>query len=228
MNTIDLILVCFPNHPARMTYLRHTWDTLQKYLTASEHKINFICSSESERDPTRQWCGDDLEDFCYDNNMPLRWAQGPASLGHGMNAALRCATSNLIVLQQDDYELKEPLDLSPAAHLLLAHPEVDLVRYEYPMNLGCGFCGEIAGFRQFDLTKNWVYGDEPAMRRRDFMQKHGWYREDIGHCAEGDMLHRLVHNRAVIVAADKRYFGNFGAISAVPLCKETRQREVSR
>lgn len=228
MDNIDVVLVCFPNHPARMTYLRHTLDTLQKNLTASRHNIRYLCSSESERDPTRPWCGDELATFCQQRNIPLTWRDGPASLGAGMNSALRCAESDIFVLAQDDYELLYPLDLSLGATLLEQHPEVDLVRYEWPENLGCRYKGQIDGWRRLDTEGPWCYGDEPSARRQDFMDRHGWYTEDIGHAAEGDMLWRLVKHNAVIVAADKRYFGNFGAISAVPINKETRQREISR
>lgn len=228
MNTIDVVLVTWPNHPKRMEYLQHTWRTLLKNLTASQHTIRYLCSSESERDPTREWCGDQLIGFCEHNHIPLSWHQGPASLGAGMNAALRCATADLIMLAQDDYELLYPLDLSPGARLLTKHNKVDLIRYSYPAELGCRFDGEIDGWRRFDLHAPWPYGDEPHLRRRDFMQRHGWYTENIGHVAEGDMLWRLVKHQATILAADKPYFGNFGAVSAVPLAQETRTREVSR
>lgn len=228
MNTIDVVLVTWPNHPKRLEYLRHTWATLQKNLRASDHTLRFLCSSESERDQTRPWLGEELKNFCRANCIPLTWHDGPASLGAGMNAALRVTTANLIFLVQDDYELVAPLDLSPGATLLTEHHDVDLVRYSFPVNLGCRFDGEINGWRKFDLAAPWPYGDEPALRRRDFMDRHGWYTEGIGQAAEGDMLFRLMANKAVIVAADKPYFGNFGAVSAVPLDCETRNREVSR
>jgi hypothetical protein len=145
-----------------------------------------------------------------------------------MNHALQTATSELIVLAQDDYELMEPLDLSPSAELLTNCPQVDLVRFAYPATLGCKFIKEKDGFKQFDLRAPWPYGDEPHMRRRGFMDKYGWYRENIGHAAEANMLWRLAAMGALIVATEKIYFGNFGAISAVPAHKERRKREVKR
>ena len=228
MKTIDVVLVTWPNHPKRIEYLLHTWDTLEENLSASQHAIRFLCSSESEVDPTRPWCGDALVEFCEKRHIPLSWHIGPASLGAGMNAALKCSTADIIVLAQDDYELLHPLDLSLAANLLEEHREVDLVRFSWPANLGCQFNGEIAGWKKFDVLRPWPYGDEPHARRKDFMDKHGWYTEGIGHAAEGDMLWRLVKANATILASDKIYFGNFGEVSAVPIAKETRKRTVSR
>ena len=228
MSVIDVVLVTWPNHPKRMQYLRHTWDTMQRNLSASVHTVRFLCSSESERDPTRPWLGDELAAFCREHEIPLTWHEGPASLGAGMNAALKAAEAELIFLAQDDYELVHPLDLSPGATLLEHYRNVDLVRYCWPANLGCRFNALIDGWRKFDLESPWPYGDEPHLRRRDFMRRHGWYTEGIGHVAEGDMLWRLIGHRATIVAADKIYYGNFGAVSAVPLDREDRQREISR
>ena len=228
MTPIDVVLVTWPNHPKRMEYLRHTWATMQRNLTASAHELRFVCSSESERDPTRPWVGGELEAFCREQNIPLRWRTGPASLGAGMNGALRCAAAELIFLAQDDYELLHPLDLSLGAGLLEENHAVDLIRYCWPANLGVHFAGDVDGWPRFDLDGPWPYGDEPHLRRRDFMSRHGWYTEDIGHAAEGDMLWRLVCRRACIVAADKIYYGNFGAVSAVPLDREDRQREINR
>jgi hypothetical protein len=106
----------------------------------------------------------------------------------------------------------EPLDLSPGADLLTAHSEVDLIRYLWPESLGCRFKGDVEGWRRFDLAGPWPYGDEPHLRRRDFMDRHGWYAEGVGHHAEGNMIRRLVENKATILAADRMYFGHFGAL----------------
>ncbi len=230
MSDIDLVLVTWPNHPQRMVYLRHCVETLRSRLSATGFRLRWLCSSETDRDPASTWHGEELEAFCRQESIRLTWHEGPASLGAGMNAAVASTAAPLVFLVQDDFELREPLDLAPGATLLLSRPEVDLVRYSYPQHLGCKFVegGEIDGFRRFDLHGPWPYGDEPHLRRRDFTKKFGTYKEDIGHQAEGDMLWRLVRMGAVIVAADHPYFGHVGAISAVPLAKDRRQHQVSR
>jgi hypothetical protein len=229
MTDIEVVMVCFPNHPARVEYLRRTWDTIQRYMTASKHNLRFVCSSESERDPTCKWCGDELERFCDDNHMPLHWATGPASLGHGMNAAIRAAKSDSFVIHQDDYELLDHLDLSPGAIMMESHKEVDLIRYGYPpKDFGWRLLNHAEGWLKFDVKSPWPYGDEPHMQRKDFTDRHGWYQEHGGHASEGAMLRRLVNDDAVILAADKRYYGHFGSVSAVPAIKEVMKGRTSK
>jgi hypothetical protein len=163
--------------------------------------------------------------------MPLHWHDGPASLGAGMNAALRACTSPAIFLVQDDYELLYSLDLSQGAELLDLFHDIDMIRYSYyihPDN-GTRFNGELeGGFRQVDIGGPWPYGDDPHLRTPRMTDRHGWYTEGIGHGAEGDMLYRLQANGSYIMAADKCYFGHFGGVSAVPAAKDNRERAEKR
>lgn len=228
---IDVCLVTWPNHPRRIEYFKRTLVSLEKNLTASRHTLRLLCSSEAERDPQSTWHGEELQEICQQKKIPLVWHQPPASLGGGMNHAIRQSTAPLIYLQQDDFELLEPLDLSPGADFILAHPEVDLLRYSYPIHpeYGTSFSGEIDGWRQVNIDGSWPYGDDPHLRRRDFLDKWGFYLEGQHHgAAETDMLCRLVGRRAVICAADRCYYGHFGQVAAVPLSKEYRARAVSR
>lgn len=233
---IDVLLVTWPNHAKRIAYFRRTLAALTSRLTASRHTLRYLCSAESQRDPQSTWHGDELEALCREHDIALTWrpAGAQASLGAGMNAALRLATAPTLFLVQDDYELLEPLDLSPGAELLVARPAIDLIRYSYfthPEH-GTKFLGALPGapgFRQVDIHGTWPYGDDPHLRRPDFMDRHGWYVEGGNHgVSEGDMLHRLVRNRAAIAAPDRCYFGHFGEIAAVPLDQEHRPRAVSR
>ncbi len=216
---IDVVLVTWPSHPKRIEYLRRTWDALTAKLTAKRHVLRYVVSSESQRDPDRTWCGDELEAMCEAAGTPLRWHEGPASLGAGMNAALCVCTAPVVFLVQDDFTLLKPLDLSDGAEAMEAHPEVDMIRYSYylhPTNGTC-FTGErLAGFRRVDLAGHWPYGDDPQLRTPRAVERHGWYTEGIGHAAEGDMLKRLVRGRATILAADECYFGHGGGVSSVP------------
>ena len=148
-----------------------------------------------------------------------------------MNAAIRQATAPVYLLDQDDFQLLEPLDLSPGAELLIARPDVDIIRYSYychPLH-GTKFNGKIDGWRQVNLSGTWPYGDDPQMRRLDFTERHGWYLEGGRHgMSEGEMLHRLIKNNAVIVADDRSYFGHIGEVAAVPESVECRERAVRR
>jgi hypothetical protein len=223
MTECDVVLVTFPNHPVRWQCFLHTWERLQARLRASRHMLRYVCSSESERDPERPWCGDELTRFCAERAIPLSWRTEPASLGGGMNAAIRAARSDVLFVVQDDFELLHDLDLSPGIEALLAHREIDLIRYSWPpANFGWRFCGDVAGWRRFDLAANWPYGDEPHLQRRDFTDRHGWYAEGVGHASEGRMLHKLIADKAVICAADQPYFGHTGSVSAVPANRDPR------
>jgi len=222
---VDIVLLTFPNHPKRLEYLGHTWDCLQKYMVASGDTIRYLCVSESERDPACPWCGDELEQFCHERDIPLTWLSGPASLGHGMNGAMRTAQSAIFGLHQDDYELKHPLDLSLGIRMMERHAEVDLIRYGYPPpEFKWRHLDYKDGWKRFDLTAHWPYGDEPRLQRKTFPTKFGWYTENNGHASEGTMLWTLVRRNAVILAADKRYYDHYGTVSAVPANKEMMGR----
>jgi hypothetical protein len=220
-NQIDVVLVTWPNHPKRMEYLQHVWRTLQEKLTASRHTLRFVCSAESERDPECVWCGEQLVGFCEYWNIPLTWHTGPASLGAGMNAAIKATKSDLAFVHQDDFELLYPLDLSPGAEFLSSHQEASLIRYGYPPpRFEWRLLDYAGGWKRFDLEAHWPYGDEPHLQRRDFTDRHGWYVEGVGHASEGMMLHRLIADNAIILAADKSYYGHCGNVSALPRAKE--------
>jgi hypothetical protein len=224
---IDICIVAWPNHPARMEYFRQMWASLKRYLSASRHVLRYWCSSESERDPAAPWCGGELQDFCRREAITLSSRPAPASLGANMNGALRLGSAEHVLLVQDDFELRAPCDLSAGVGLLQAHPEVDLIRYSWPPMTR--FVGQIDGWPLVDIDGDWPYGDEPQLRRRDFSDKWGWYTEGGRHaCSEADMLWQLVNHGAVIVAADQNYFGNCGAVSAVPADREFRCREITR
>jgi hypothetical protein len=146
-----------------------------------------------------------------------------------MNAALRLCDAPLILLIQDDWRLLEPLDLEAGADLLLAEPSIDLIRYSWPDrdDMRPTFTDYGNGFRRIDMQGRWAYGDDPHLRRRDFMERRGWYLEGGGHgSASGDMMARLVAGNATIVAADRCYFRHFGDVSSV--LDEKRPRRVPR
>lgn len=226
MNPIDIVLVTWPNHPKRLAYFCRMLTALRTHLSASRHPLYWHCSSESERDPASSWHGEELREICRQEDIALHWHEGPASLGAGMNAALRACSSDLIFLVQDDYELLRPLDLSPGADVLMGNERIDLIRYSYPpKEYGIRFYScEWPGFQAVYTTASWPYGDDPHLRHRRMMDRHGWYTEGIGHASEGDMVTRLARNRAGILASERCYFGHFGSVSAVPANQDNRER----
>ncbi len=230
MAAIDVVLVTWPNHPKRMEYLRETYRALREKLTASRHELRWLCSSESEPDPDAPWLGDTLVQFCADERLPLTWHYGPASLGAGMNTALRACTADLIFLVQDDYLLCEPLDLSDGADVLLANEPPNMIRYSFPPHeYGIKFLpSPYPGFVQVDTFACWCYGDDPALRHRRILDRYGWFTEGIGHGAEGDMVLRLQRAHANILAAERCYFTHAGEVSAIPARLEKRKRSISR
>lgn len=235
MNPIDVVLVTWPNHPKRIKYFARTMRALREKLSAARHVLRWLCSAESERDPQSTWHGDELESLCREWGIDLVWRPPPASLGGNMNTACKLARSEVFLLVQDDYQLLEPLDLSPGAEFMAAHPGVDLLRYSYyqhPQH-GTQFAGELDGWRLVNLDGYWPYGDDPQLRRPLFALRWGKYLEGGRHgMSESEMLLRLVRGvdsrRPVIAAADRCYFGHFGEVAAVPLVREFRERAVSR
>lgn len=226
---IDVAMVTWPNHPARLEYFVRTVASLREHLTASRHMLRFYCSAESEVDPANPWQGEELAHICDENDITLTWREEPANLGANMNAAIAMCMAPTILLQQDDWRLKHPLDLSDGADFLMEHREVDLLRYNWPLDphMMPTFIEQPGGWRRIDVRGKWPYGDDPHLRRQDFMWKHGWYYEGGGHgSASGTLMKWLVKRNAVIAAADKPYYGHGGPVSSV--LNDKRKRRVER
>jgi hypothetical protein len=226
---MDIAITTWPNAPFRFDYFRRTIDSLKMYLTASRHTIRWVCSAENTPDPNFQWAGDDLSLYCERNDIELHWRDAPPNLGANMNAALRLCTALVIWMQQDDWKLLRPLDVSPGIDFILQHTEYDLLRYSYPDNdrMRPRFHPAPDGFREIDRNSTWFYGDDPHLRRPDFMDKWGWYLEGGRHASASSALMTLLkRGRARIAAADQCYFKHFGQTSSYP--RDTENREGRR
>ena len=224
---IDVNLATWPNHPQRLEYFQHLWSTLKNRLAASRHELRFHASAEGESDPRHPWMGKELTEFCRAEGIDLHWRVARADLGANMNAALRLGGAPHVFLVQDDFELLRPCDLSLGVELLDAEPTVDLIRYGWPPMTS--FAGDMRGWPLVDIRGDWPYGDEPQLRRRTFALKWGWFTEGGRHASsESNLLWQLVRGNARIVVADLMYFGNCGAVSAVPVDREYRAREIGR
>lgn len=227
--TVDVNFVTWPNHPKRMEYFRGTVAAIAEYLYATRHTIRFHCSAESERDPRHPWLGDELEQVCRRHNIQLAWRDGPANLGANMNAALRLGGSPTVLLVQDDWLLLRELDLSPGVDFMEAG-SADLLRYSFPdwdvmrptMRAGPD------DWLRIDVRGRWPYGDDPHLRRRDFMDRWDWYLEGGGHgSASATLMRQLVAGRAdIAVAAETSYFRHFGDVTAV--LDDQRHRRITR
>ena len=229
---IDVAMTSWPNHPDRLVYFRQIVDAHQKFLTASRHTLRFYCSAESERDPARSWHGDELHDLCAERDITLTWRDEPANLGANMNAALAMCSASTILLQQDDWLLVRPLDVSDGADFLLANRRVDLLRYSWPEDPAMlpTFVEQPSwphGYRQVDTAGRWPYGDDPHLRRPDFFDRFGWYYEGGRHgTASGTLMRYLVKRRATIAADAAVSFRHCGAVSAV--VNDHRKRRIQR
>lgn len=228
-DTIDVALVTWPNHPARLEYFTQMFGLLEEYLHASRHTLRYLCSAETQQDPDRQWMGDELEAYCREKGIRLTWRDAPANTGGNMNSALRLCESECILLQQDDWMLQCTLDLSPGAEFLSSHRHIDILRYSYPDNdrMRPTFIETPTEYRKIDLLGRWPYGDDPHLRRLDFMEKWGWYYDQGIHgTASSQLMRRLIAGGADIRVADKCYYLHGGPVTAV--LNDVRNRRVKR
>jgi hypothetical protein len=211
-------MVSWPNHPRRIEYTSTILDVLSEKLNARDYMMRFYMSAETQRDPDHTWHGDELEELCEHYGVVLQWRGEPANLGANMNAAMRMGNGEFIYLQQDDWLLREPLDLSPGADLLEKYNQLDIVRYCWPDSdrMRPTYNGELDGWRTIDPKGKWPYGDDPHLRRRDFMDRWRWYKEGGGHgSASGSVMEMMAAGGALSVVADKVYYAHHGRVSAV-------------
>jgi len=218
MATIDVCIPTWPNHPKRLDYLRQIVEAVEGKLEATGHELRLYCSSETETDPKATWHAAELAALCAEHSIPLNWRGIPANTGGNMNASMEMGTGEYIFLQQDDWRLEYPLDLAAGVALMEAHPEVDMVRYNYPLGptMMPTFTPGPNGWQRIDVRGRWPYGDDPHLRRRSFMDRWGWYYDGGLHgTASANLMQKLVKGNAFIVATDMPYFQHIGYASAV-------------
>ena len=228
--TVDVCLVTWPNHPKRWEYFQETVRVLKSRLRATYHGLRYYCSAESERDPRHEWFGDRLVSFCFEQEIELRWRHGQANLGANMNAALRLGESDTIFLVQDDWLLLRDLDLSDGVDFMEAG-KADLLRYYFPdvdHMRPTFYEHEDDGWLRIHHDSTWLYGDDPHLRRRDFMGTFGWYFEGGGHASASAtmMRHLRVLQADIAVAHPISCFRHFGDVTAV--LDDQRERRITR
>lgn len=229
---IDIAIPAWPNHPKRLEYVSRVIESLRANLFASRHLLRYFCSAESERDPGHEWKGTQLTKLCEKHGIPLVYRDGPASLGGNMNSAIQMCTSPWILVVQDDWMLRSPIDLSDGVDFMQRRSDIALIRYEVPVRKtgGTAFCGGDGEFRKVDIAGPWPYGDGPHLRRQDFWTKFGWYKESGKHGrSEVAMQKLLVKRNANIWATAASHFQNIGDVASVPESQDWRRpRRVRR
>lgn len=223
---IDVVITTWPNHPKRLEYFRQTLLSMVQGLTASRHKLRYLCSAETQRDPASEWCGDGLAALCADHGVSLHWRHAPASLGANMNAALRPCVTPSRLLVQDDCPLIVPLDLSDGAEIMEAERGISLIRYEWPPQPHRTTLHEYGGgWRQFELV-NRCYGDRANLFPSWFAERHGWFAEGGGHGnSEWKMSDRLKNDGAVILAPLTQHFAHIQGVPSVVNDNRSRQEK---
>lgn len=234
---VHIAITTWPNHPLRFEYFQRMLGSLFQNLEGSieyvkdQYLVKFFCSAETKRDSNFQWMGPDLEAYCYGKGITLFWHEDKPNLGANTNFIMqKCLDdgAEFIYMQQDDWELRYPLDLITGIRLLDAEnvnahmiryswPDVDRMRPKFVDDERYLFHQEYPGIKRIDPRSHWFYGDDPHLRRADFFNKFGWYLEGGAHAsASMDMMNRLRKQGAKIYAADRCYYKHFGQISAYP------------
>lgn len=106
-------------------------------------------------------------------------------MGYGASAnkawyqALQFADLSLWL--EDDWECKAPFDLTPYARLLLAYPDVGMIRFAHmPIDLHgwtCGYDGEM--YLRIDWDVPYAFSGNPALRHRRAREVWGAYPEGL-------------------------------------------------
>lgn len=232
MKTIDVCLVTWPNHIARLAYFVTTFYSLKARLKASRHELRWYCSADCHYHPDNEWRDHDrIEWMLEENSVSFNWKGGPGrppNLGANMNAAMRMGDGDYIFLVQDDWLLLDDVDLSDGADKIGDFSE-SFVRYSWPDQDGMRpiFLSHEGDFDQIDMSGPWPYGDDPHLRHRKSLETLGYYLEGGGHAsASGDFMRRLIEQDAAIFATRRSHFRHIGDVSAV--IDDKRPRRVHR
>ena len=212
---LTVVFTTWPNHPKRWEYFMKCVPRVLEMLTASQHKLHYVCLSESEHDPLHNWYGLHLKEFCLRKEIPLTFRTGSPNLGAMMNDAMKASKTKYTMIVQDDWFLHEPCDLSPGINLMESEPNVDIIRYSWPGD-NVTIDGTFQGWRKLDPNGLWPYGDDPHIRRDTFATRFEPYLSYGRHgSSEGRMVFAFGEKNAFVLLADKCYFGHCGVVPAV-------------
>ena len=173
MNRLFVEALLVTNHPRRVSYCEQTIHALQRNLSATGHELRWLLSAESRPAPDAPWSGPLLEERAKRLGLDVHWRDAEPSLPGHLNDVVRALPSPLWLYVQDDWELIRPLDIGPAADLLLAHDDLGGVRFW----AATGYVDEFEGHLVIDPAAAWSYGDNPALWHTRFAESVGQFDE---------------------------------------------------
>jgi len=191
---------------------------LKHWLTSASYELEY--SMALEIDGVSRDTRAAIEFFCQKESIDLHvYRQGP-DLGGIMNYALDTGgrgKNDYVMLVQDDMRLDRPLYLDASCNLLIARPEIDLIRYGWAKTKFTGPVEGAINHQWVDMQGPQPYADEPHLRRCD---RRWYYSAGMGHGQqESHLAAQMVKANAKIVATSTRAFQHAG----IPSCLESRR-----
>ena len=211
---VDVNIQTWPNHPARIEYLRATLAKVESHLDFDELEVAWYCSAESEPCPERGLLSDELESLLAGHGIPLHWRRGPAELAASINECLRLGDAPYQLFLQDDFIFKADVELVLDVEFLESHPEFCAVRYFYSERTQ--FTGEIDGYRIVDMAALWPFSDGPHLRRRSMVATYGEQEEGLPHGVAEHRYHIPMRQLgAQVVCVPESIVAHAGGVPAV-------------
>ena len=217
---ITVVITTWPNHLRRVFYCEQTVRALQRNLSATGHELHWLVSAESRPADDAPWSGELLQQRLERLGVNVHWRDAEPNLPAHLNDIVQSLPSPLWFYVQDDWELIRPLDIGPAADLLLARDDLGGVRFW--ANTGY-LDAKVDGFRVVDPAASWSYGDNPALWHTRFNDRIGPFFVDgtFGdheHIASNRLAASDLHVLASPELAENfsHYFQARGQITSVP------------
>ena len=135
------------------------------------------------------------------NAQPEREQNGNhQQVGRNMNmgAAKAFERADLVLWLEDDWVLREPLDLGPMVRLLTEVPEIGMVRMGYlHLDLQAEILGTVGKlwWRFNRAGHHYTFAGHPALRHKRFYEVYGDYQEGLGIGATEDEFASRFENK---------------------------------
>lgn len=147
-------------------------------------------------------------------------------VGNGMNTALNYVWSiggSLILMLEDDWELKYPMDLTPYVNTLLNHEQHGMIRFGY---LSPGVQATLINeenrlyWKTEDNGFQYRFTGHPSLRHKRFHDVYGYYDEGLAPGYTELSMCGKVNARSgpnILIPADGGWYGYFHHIGAESL-----------